>query len=219
MFWHPLTVRFAPETELRPQGAARFVCSSALFSVGSFFVLRWLGTWVVAQEPGAVFSQRLGGADWTVVATFLGVSGAALIAVLAGVRDPRRVRRRTSWAEGLLIAACALGPSGLLVERSLGYGVSLTAGEFLYRPLLSLKDRRYPYTAVRRVVLVPDDESRGPGGEHLRIEFGDGYRFSTRRFRGSLTRADVLSIARYVSTRSGLPVETAPARTSSLSQP
>lgn len=219
MFLHPLSVRFAPGRELKPRAAARFVYLAALLPVGSFLLLRWLGARAVAPDPGAVFSLKLGGADWIVVASFLGVSSAALIAVLSGARDARGMRRRITWAEGLLIGACALGPPGLLVERSLRYGVSLTAGEFVYRPLLSLRDRRYPYAAVRRVVLVPDGAAEGAGGEHLRIEFGDGYSFSTRRFRGTLSRADVLSIASYVSTRSGLPVETAPTRTSSLSRP
>jgi hypothetical protein len=216
MFWHPLSVRFAPEKEREPGAAARFVYLSALLPAGSFFLLRWLGARGVAPAPGAVFSLRLGGADWVVVASILGVSGAALIAVVSGSRDARGMRRRITWAEGLLMATCAMGPSALLVGRSLRYGVSLTAAEFLYRPLLSLEDRRYPYTAVRRVVLVPDDETGRTSGEHLRIEFEDGYRFSTRRFRGTISRADMLSMAQYVSARSGRPLETAPTRTSRL---
>jgi hypothetical protein len=219
MFWHPLSVRFASEREVSPRAAARFVYLAVLLPVGSFFFLRWLAARVVPPEPGAVFSLRLGVADWVVVASLLGVSGAALVAVLSGARDSAGRRRRITWAEGLLMALCAIGPSGLLVGRSLRYGVALTAEEFLYRPLLSLKERRYPYSAVRHVVLVPDDEGLGNGGEHLRIEFEDGYRFSTRRFRGTVTRADVLTIANYVSARSGLPVERAPVRTSRLPGP
>lgn len=219
MFWHPLSVRFAPEREVWPRAAARFVYLAALLPLGSFFLLRWLGARVAPPEPGAVFSLRLGVADRVVVASFLGVSGAALIAVLSGARDSVGMRRRITWTEGLLMALCAIGPSALLVGRSLRYGVSLTAEEFLYRPLLSLKERRYPYGAVRHVVLVPDDEVLGAAGEHLRIEFEDGYRFSTLRFRGTISREDLLSIANYVSARSGLPVETAPVRTSGLPEP
>jgi hypothetical protein len=109
-------------------------------------------------------------------------------------------------AEGLLIAACAIGPSALLAARSLRYSLSLTSSEFLYRPLLSLNDRRYPYSAIRHILLVRDAGVEG-GGEHLRLEFEDGYRFSTRRFRASVPPADVALMASFVAAKSGLPVE------------
>jgi hypothetical protein len=209
MLLHPLSVRMAPEGKVtRPAAAMRFVCLSVLLPIAFFFLLRWLRARAMPPPPGAVFFLRMGDADWFVVATLLGVSTAALIVLLSGARDSRGMRRGMVLVEGLLIAACALGPSALLAARSLRYSLSLTSSEFVYRPLLSLNDRRYPYSAIRHVLLVRDPGAEGRG-EHLRIEFEDGYRFSTRRFRASVPPADVAWMAQFVSAQSGLPVEEA----------